>query len=167
MSGGTPFIATTLLGMSGTEFGIYFAFVPFGFFLGNWITAGLAVRLGIVVMIIAGNFLSFVSGIISVFLLSLEWQHPFALFAPMYLMGLANGLSIANGTAGAVSIRPALAGAASGIAGSMQMGFGAVATVFTGYLLTLTQSPLPVPILISAFAALALITGFWARTARS
>jgi len=165
--GGTPFVATTLLGMSGTEFGIYFALVPVGFFLGNWLTAGLAVRLGIGIMIRGGNFLALISGIISAILLGSGWQHPFALFAPMYLMGFANGLCIANGTAGTVSIRPALAGAASGIAGSFQMGFGAIATVVIGYLLTLTQSPMPVPILIAIFAALALATGFWIKTARS
>ena len=165
--GGTPFVATTLLGMSGTEFGIYFAFVPVGFFLGNWLTAGLAIRLGIGVMIRSGNFLALVSGIISAILLGSGWHHPFALFAPMYLMGLANGLCMANATAGAVSIRPALAGAASGIAGSFQMGFGAIATVVIGYLLTLTQSAMPVPILISIFAALALVTGFWIKTAHT
>lgn len=164
--GGTPFIATTLFGMSGTEFGIYFAFVPVGFFLGNWLTAGFAARLGIGALIRAGNLLALISGIISTVLLASGWHNPFALFAPMYLMGLANGLSIANGSVGAVSIRPALAGAASGIAGSMQMGFGAVATVAIGYLLTLTQSAMPVPILITVLSAFALATGYWIKTAR-
>lgn len=104
--GGTPFVATKLFGMSGTEFGLFFALVPVGFFLGNWLTAKLATRLGIGVMIRGGNLLALISGIISAILLGSGWQNPFALFAPMYLMGLANGLSMANGTAGAVSIRP-------------------------------------------------------------
>lgn len=60
--GGTPFVAITLMGMTGTEFGIYFAFVPVGFFLGNWLTAGLAVRLGIGAMIRTGNFLALIGG---------------------------------------------------------------------------------------------------------
>lgn len=165
--GGTPFVAITLFGMTGTEFGIYFAFIPVGFFLGNWLTAGLAVRLGIGPMIRIGNFLALVGGIISAILLSSDWQSPFVLFAPMYLIGLAIGLALANGTAGAVSIRPSLAGAASGIAGSMQMSFGATATVVIGYLLTLTQSALSVPALIVALSALALATGFWIKTART
>jgi DHA1 family bicyclomycin/chloramphenicol resistance-like MFS transporter len=165
--GGTPFIATTLFGMSGTQYGVYFAFVPIGFFLGNWLTAGLATRLGIVAMIRAGNALSLIAGIISIILLGSGWQNPFAIFAPMYLVGLANGLSTANGLAGAVSVRPALAGAASGVTGSFQIGFGAVATVIVGYLLTLTHSPMPVPIMMTVFAAIALATGIWVKTARN
>jgi DHA1 family bicyclomycin/chloramphenicol resistance-like MFS transporter len=165
--GGTPYVAITLFGMTGTEYGLYFALVPVGFFVGNWFTAGLATRLGIVPMIIAGNLLGVAAGIASLILLGAGWRNHFALFAPMYLVGLSNGLSMANGMAGAVSVRPKIAGAASGIAGSMQMGFGAISTVVIAYLLTLTESPMPVPICMTILAVLALVTGFWARTARS
>lgn len=165
--GGTPFVAITLFGMTGTEYGLYFAFVPVGFFLGNWLTAGLAIRLGIIPMIIAGNILGVIAGIASLVLLGAGWQNHFALFAPMYLVGLSNGMAMANGMAGAVSVRPDLAGAASGITGSFQMGCGAIATVIVGFLLTQTQSPMPVPICMTIFAVLALVTGLWARTARS
>lgn len=165
--GGTPYVAITLFGMTGTEYGLYFAFVPVGFFIGNWFTAGLASRLGILRMIIAGNLLGVLAGITSLILLGAGWQNHFALFAPMYLVGLSNGLAMANGMAGAVSVRPNLAGAASGIAGSIQMGFGAISTIVVGYLLTLTESPMPVPIMMTTMAVLALVTGLWARTARS
>ncbi len=165
--GGTPFIATTLFGMTGTQYGIYFALVPIGFFLGNFLTARLATRLGIGPMIRAGNALSLFAGFLSIVLLGSGWESPFALFAPMYLIGFANGISTTNGMAGAVSVRPALAGAAAGIAGSFQIGFGAVAMVVIGYLLTLTHSPMPVPIGMTLFAGLALATGIWARSARS
>jgi MFS transporter, DHA1 family, multidrug resistance protein len=165
--GGTPFVATTLFGMSGTQYGIYFAFVPIGYFLGNWLTAGLAARLGIGTMIRTGNVLLVIAGIGSTILLGSGWQSPFAIFAPMYLVGFANGLVTANGIAGAVSVRPALAGVASGITGSFQIGFGAVATVIVGYLLTLTHSPMPVPIMMTGFAVMALGTGIWSKTARS
>ena len=165
--GGTPFIAINLFGMTGTQYGLYFALVPIGFFLGNWLTAGLVSRLGIGMMIRTGNILSLIAGISSTILLGSGWQSPFAIFAPMYLVGLANGLSTANATAGAVSIRPALAGAAAGVAGSFQIGFGAISTVVIGYVLTATQSAMPVPIAMTMFAAIALATGFWARTARS
>jgi MFS transporter, DHA1 family, multidrug resistance protein len=165
--GGTPYVAITLFGMTGTEYGLYFALVPVGFFIGNWFTAGLAQRLGILRMIIAGNILGVIAGITSLILLGAGWHNHFALFAPMYLVGLSNGLSMANGMAGAVSVRPKLAGAASGITGSLQMGLGAIATVVVGALLTLTQSPMPVPICMTILGFLALATGIWARSARS
>jgi DHA1 family bicyclomycin/chloramphenicol resistance-like MFS transporter len=165
--GGTPYVATTLFGMSGTEYGLYFVFVPIGFFIGNFFTARLTMRVGSGRLMRIGNLISLAASISSLLLLGSGWQHPLALFAPIYLIGLANGLSSNNSIAGAVSVRPHLAGAASGIAGSFQIGFGAVATVIIGYLLTLTSSPMPVPILMTVLALCAVTTGQWAKVARA
>ena len=165
--GGTPYVAMTLFGMSGTDYGLYFVFVPIGFFIGNFFTARLTMRVGSGRLMRIGNLVSLAASISSLLLLASGWLHPIALFAPIYLIGLANGLSSNNSIAGAVSVRPHLAGAASGIAGSFQIGFGAVATVIIGYLLTLTSSPMPVPIFMTALALAAVTTGQWAKYARS
>jgi DHA1 family bicyclomycin/chloramphenicol resistance-like MFS transporter len=157
----------TLFGMSGTDYGLYFVFVPIGFFMGNFLTARLTMRVGSGRMMRIGNLVSLAASIGSLLLLASGWRHPLALFAPIYLIGLANGLSNNNAIAGAVSVRPALAGAASGIAGSFQIGFGAIATVIIGYLLTLTSSPMPVPILMTALSLCAVATGQWAKFARA
>lgn len=54
------------------------------------------------------------------------------LFGPAMLMALGNGVAQANAMAGAISVRPKLAGTASGLSGALQMAFGAVMTVLVG-----------------------------------
>jgi DHA1 family bicyclomycin/chloramphenicol resistance-like MFS transporter len=165
--GGAPFVATTLFGMSGTAYGIYFAMSPIAFFLGNFLTGRLTMRLGTGSMMRAGNVLGLVAAICLIALLGSGWQSPLALFVPVWFIGLANGLTLSNSMAGAVSVRPALAGTAAGITGSLQIGFGAVATVVVGYLLTAAHSPMPLPFLMTALGVAALATGIWSKYARS
>jgi DHA1 family bicyclomycin/chloramphenicol resistance-like MFS transporter len=165
--GGAPFVATTHFGMSGTAYGVYFAMSPVAFFLGNFLTGRLTMRLGTGSMMRAGNALGLAAAICLIALLGSGWQNPLALFVPVWFIGLANGLSLSNSMAGAVSVRPALAGTAAGITGSFQVGFGAVATVVVGYLLTAANTPLPLPLFMTALGAAALATGIWARFAKS
>jgi DHA1 family bicyclomycin/chloramphenicol resistance-like MFS transporter len=57
-------------------------------------------------------------------------------FGMMTLVGLGNGLCIPNATAGALSVRPHLAGTASGLAGAIMIGGGSVLSVLAAALLT-------------------------------
>jgi len=164
--GGTPFVATDMLGMTGTEYGLYFILVPGGFLIGNFLTARYSQRIGLYFMIVAGSLVALfaVLGMAAVF--AAGWYHPLALFVPMYAIGFANGLTLANALAGAVSVRPDLAGAASGLAGSMQIGFGAVATVVIGALLAATHSVLPLTICMALLAAGGVAAAVWTKRAR-
>jgi len=165
--GGTPFVATDMLGMTGTEYGLYFVLVPGGFLIGNFLTARYSQRVGIHLMVVAGSLIALVAvlGMAAVF--AAGWYHPLALFVPMYAIGFANGLTLANALAGAVSVRPDLAGAASGLAGSMQIGFGAIATVVIGALLTATHSVLPLTICMALLAAGGVAAAVWTKRARA
>lgn len=165
--GGTPFVATTTFGMTGTQYGTYFAMVPLAFIFGNFLTARFSARLGIWTMIVTGSSIGLLASITSMLLLSSGWQNPFALFGPMYAIGLANGLTMANGMAGAISVRPMLAGAASGITGSFQIGFGAIATVIIAHLLTTTEAGWMVGLQMGVCATIALSFAIWSRWARS
>ena len=60
----------------------------------------------------------------------------FTFFGFMTLVGLGNGLTIPNATAGALSVRPHLAGTASGLAGAIMLGGGAVLSQAAGTMLT-------------------------------
>jgi MFS transporter, DHA1 family, multidrug resistance protein len=164
--GGTPFVAIDMLGMTGTEYGLYFVLVPGGFLIGNFLTARYSQRIGIYFMIVAGSLVTLfaVVGMAAVF--AAGWYHPLALFVPMYAIGFANGLTLANALAGAVSVRPDLAGAASGLAGSMQIGFGAVATVVIGALLATTHSVLPLTICMALLAAGGVAAAVWTKRAQ-
>jgi MFS transporter, DHA1 family, multidrug resistance protein len=60
---------------------------------------------------------------------------------PMYFgacacVGLGNGLAIPSSNAGVVSVRPELAGSASGLSGALTVGGGALLSAITGVVLT-------------------------------
>lgn len=164
--GGTPFVASDLLGLTGTEYGLYFMPMPGGFVIGNFLTARYSRRLGVETMLLIGTAIALVAVLAMAAAFLAGWYHPLSLFLPMYAVGFANGLTIANALAGAVSVRPDLAGAASGIAGSLQIGFGATATVIIGAVLAATQSVFPLAIGMAAFALCGLGAAAWTRTAR-
>jgi DHA1 family bicyclomycin/chloramphenicol resistance-like MFS transporter len=165
--GGTPFVAIDMLGLTGTGYGLYFILVPGGFILGNFLTGRFSQRLGIHAFVVAGSVITFLA-VVGMFLAFLAgWYHPLALFVPMYAIGFANGLTLANSLAGAVSVRPDLAGAASGFAGAMQIGFGGVATVVIGALLAATHSVFPMIICMAVLALLGVAAAVWTKTARN
>ena len=83
---------------------------------------------------------------------------PAALFIPQLIISLGNGLLLPNSFAGAVSVRPQAAGAASGIAGFGQMALGAAAAQFATTVLAGATGALPLAItmaviLVAATAA--------------
>jgi DHA1 family bicyclomycin/chloramphenicol resistance-like MFS transporter len=165
--GGTPFVAIDMLGMTGTEYGLYFILVPGGFMLGNFLTGRFSQRLGILALVVAGSILTLIAVAAMLLAFVAGWYHPLSLFAPMYLIGFANGLTLANALAGAVSVRPDLAGAASGLAGSLQIGAGGVATVVIGALLAATHSVFPLIIAMMVLAAGGVAAALWTGSARS
>jgi DHA1 family bicyclomycin/chloramphenicol resistance-like MFS transporter len=163
---GTPVIAAEILGITGTEFGLYFTFVPFGFLLGNFLTARFSLRLGIARMMIAGTGLAVAAVLALGTAFALGLYHPLSLFVPMYFIGFANGLSFTNAIAGTVSLRPELAGSASGLAGSLQTVGGAVASVAIGVLLNINHSVFVLFGGMLVFAVASFCSAVWARGAR-
>jgi DHA1 family bicyclomycin/chloramphenicol resistance-like MFS transporter len=57
-------------------------------------------------------------------------------FAAMALVGVGNGLLLPSANAGVVSVRPELAGSASGVGGALQIGSGAALAAITGAVLS-------------------------------
>ncbi len=159
--GGAPYIATELMGLTPSIYGLYFIFVAGGYAVGNFISGRRAQAYGIARMITLGNALALVSIALSAVLLAMGLMHPLSLFVPMFIASVANGITLPSAIAGAVSARPDLAGAASGLSGALQVGLGAVATAVVGA--TLSDSAAPMVATMGFFAVLAFITGLWAR----
>ncbi len=163
--GGTPFIATGMLGMSSTAFGLYFIFVAGSFIVGNYLSGRYARHVGLITMMLAGALILLISVTGMAIVFAAQWIAPITLFAPVYAVGFANGLVLPSAIAGSVSVRPDLAGAASGLGGAMQIGFGAIATVVVGLILGATGSALALALLMVGLAIAALLCVVWARAA--
>jgi DHA1 family bicyclomycin/chloramphenicol resistance-like MFS transporter len=134
---------------------------------GNFLTGWYGSRFGIIAMIVVGAVIQVACIAVLLVVTAAEWLTPLAIFAPVYVGGFANGLVLPNTVAGAVSVRPHLAGAAAGLNGSVQIAMGAFATVIVGWLIDIYPSALPMAVAMLVFALASLAAGIWTRTARS
>ena len=152
-----------MLGMTGTEYGLFFACTPIGFMFGNFLTGRYSNEVGLTRMMIIGTVVAIVGVLIIAALFALGVVHPLALFLPMFLSGMANGMTFANSIAGAVSLRPQYAGTASGLAGSMQVTGGAIASVLIGILMGAIPSIFTMLATMLVFAVLSFGAAVWAH----
>ena len=126
LAAASAFLMTGYLGRSASEFGSYFALIPFGFFLGNLVSSRLTNRFSIETMVIAGaciNFLAITTQSIAILAGQLT---PLLLFIPGALVTFGQGLALPNATTGAMRIIPSLAGTASGTGVFCQAFLGAL-----------------------------------------
>lgn len=126
--GGAPFIVVEIMHRSPMEYGLWFTLPSIGFMAGNITAARVSARFGIHPMISAGTLLMLAGTIGGVlFVLLMPQAGPILLFAPAVIISIGNGLMLPNALAGAVSVRPELAGTAAGFAGFLHYGFAAIA----------------------------------------
>ena len=73
-------------------------------------------------------------------LFALGFINLFTLFGTTIFAGFGNGLTMPSSNAGSVSVRPQLAGSASGLSGAVNVAGGALLTFLTGLILTETNA---------------------------
>ena len=130
--GGAPALASGPLGLSPSSYGLWFAITAFGYLVGNFISGRYSERQGIRRMIIMGTFIALAGCSMPFLLFPTLGVSPLALFGPMLLVGIGNGMALPSTTAAAVSVRPEAAGAASGLIGALQTAFGAILSSICG-----------------------------------
>ena len=160
---GAPYFMIDILDRSATEYGLLFMLVSAGFMLGNFTTARLGKRFGIDRFIWTGCLLALFGTALAFGLMVAGRWTAMSLFGPMILVAFANGFSIANAQAGAVSVEPDLAGTASGIAGFAQMSVAALVSQAVGTLQNGTPYPMVGFMTLSALLSLAGFGICWIR----
>ncbi len=154
--GGGPYVATEMLGLSPSGYGMYFAFVSLGYMGGNFASGRYSTRAGIVRMMMLGSIIATFGMLFPIVLFAAGLMHPISLFGPAIFIGLGNGMTLPNANAGLVSVKPELAGTASGLGGALQMGGGALLSFAGGAFLTPTSGPYPLLIVMLVSTVLAL-----------
>jgi DHA1 family bicyclomycin/chloramphenicol resistance-like MFS transporter len=145
---GAPYLMIEVLNRPPSDYGIWFVLVSFGYFIGNFITGGLSGRFGVERMVTIGAAMVLGGGIgmlVHALILPLT---PAGIFLPAMMVAMGNGVGQPNGIAGAISVDPTRAGAASGIVGFLQMALGAVGTVVVGLALGSTLMPVALTIAV-------------------
>lgn len=154
--GGGPWVATHVLGMDSAELGLYFGMIAFGYMVGNFFSGVFSTRLGVNRMMLIGGAVASTGIGLGIVLFMLGFQTPLVLFGSILFVGLGNGMTLPSANSGMISVRPHLAGSASGLGGALMIGGGAALSAVTGAMLSPETGayPLMVMMLLSAVASL-------------
>jgi DHA1 family bicyclomycin/chloramphenicol resistance-like MFS transporter len=93
---------------------------------------------------------------LSLSLIVLGYINPFTFFGPIFFLGFGNGLTLPSANAGIVSVKPHLAGTASGLGGAVMIGGGAAMAAYCSSILTPESGPLPLVAFMLTTSLLAL-----------
>ena len=159
--GGAPFVGEHVFGLTSAQVGYYFAAPSIGYLTGNFLSGRFSSRIGMNPMILAGAILCFVA--LSVALLAdlAGLHHPLIFFGAIAVMGLGNGMVLPNANAGMMSVRPELAGTASGLGGALSVAGGAVLSALSGAMLTEGSGASPLLVIMAASAFGSLLAILW------
>ena len=159
--GGAPHVVVTMLGRTSAEYGLWFFVPSLGFMAGNFMVSRLTARFGIDALIWWGIVFTIVGCLINVLVyLALPGWEMATIFLPQVIVGIGNGLLLPTAVAGAVSIRPQVAGTASGLTGFLQMSIGAAAAQLGGYVIAHAADATPMLLLMLAFGVATAVAVF-------
>ncbi len=156
--GGAPFVGDHVFGLRPSQLGFYFGAPAVGYFLGNFLSGRFSMRLGVTRMVYYGTLVNAAGIALNLALFYAGFGTALSFFGLMTLMGLGNGMTIPNATAGALSVRPHLAGTASGLSGALMIGGGAALSAMAGAWLTPQSGAFPLLWIMLTTALLAILT---------
>ncbi|MEM9351336.1 MAG: MFS transporter, partial [Pseudomonadota bacterium] len=156
---GAPLVADRALDITTAELGFAIGVITMGFFVGNGISGRIATSVGIGPMVLAGRVIQVTAICLNLLMLSIGFSNPITFFGLMALVGFGNGIGSPSANAGLMSVNPALAGSAAGLAGAMILGFGAVFTAVSARLLEVGPPALTLLLSMLFVALIGLVAG--------
>ncbi|MDO5648247.1 multidrug effflux MFS transporter [Paracoccus sp. (in: a-proteobacteria)] len=158
--GGAPFVGEVVFHLTPAQVGSWFAAPSVGYLAGNFLSGRWAARVGVNRMVFMGALIT-AGAMIPALLADLAGVlRPLIFFGAVAVMGLGNGLVLPSANAGMMSVRPELAGTASGLGGAMIIGGGALLAGLTAALLTETSGATPLLAIMSG-SGLGGIAAIW------
>lgn len=159
--GGAPFVGSQVLGLSPAMLGLFFGAPALGYAAGNFLAGRYSARVGINRMILIGCLIGF-GGMVLLLALALSFGLTALMFFGCFVFtGLGNGMLLPSATSGMMSVRPHLAGTASGIGGAILIGGGAGLSALAGALLNEGSGGMPLIWLLFATTGLSLLPLFY------
>lgn len=159
--GGGAFIALNVLHLSPTEFGVMMGTITIGYIIGNYLSGRFASRMGTNTMAIVGTIVTTLGAALPIPFLMLGVIHPLVVFAPMIIAALGNGIALPSVTAAIVSVRPRIAGTASGLGGTIQLGGASIVAVISGWAVTSFSQSYALFVVMAIVSSLAILTSLY------
>jgi DHA1 family bicyclomycin/chloramphenicol resistance-like MFS transporter len=128
----SPFLFTEVLHRPASEVGLYYMMIIAGVTLGSWLASKLTGSLGIKGLLRLGASLGMAGAASMLALALLDAVSVAGLLGTMTVFSIGSGVTSPVATARAISVDPQRIGAASGLYGCLQMGFGALCTLLAG-----------------------------------
>jgi DHA1 family bicyclomycin/chloramphenicol resistance-like MFS transporter len=129
-----PYLLSETLHEPPSTYGAMILLPMVAYIIGNAAAARFARRVGTATMVVWGVGLSLLSGVWMTAWCVYPGFSTWALFVPMALSSIGNGLSQPTAMAAGLSVYPRIAGTASGIIGFLQMAISALGTLAVGAL---------------------------------
>lgn len=130
--GAVPLMAGRVFEISPASVGILMGVVPGGFMLGSFLSGRYASRNVYGINVLTGRLITFAGLLAGLVMAWFEIGHVLAFFGPCMCIGLGNGLTMPSANAGAMSVRPDLAGSAAGLASAVTLAGGALVAALAG-----------------------------------
>lgn len=156
--GGSSFVATSIFGLSPFWAGVGLGAPAVGYTLGNFLSGRFSQSVGINKMALYGTLAGLFGMTLSLVLTLLGLSSPWIFFGFCTFLGLGNGLTIPNASSGLLSVRPKLAGTASGLGGALMVGGGAALSQIAGSVLSVESGVLPLKVLMFVVSILAMLS---------
>jgi DHA1 family bicyclomycin/chloramphenicol resistance-like MFS transporter len=151
--GGAPYVGTKVFGLSPSGLGLFFAPTAVGYALGSFVSGRFSVRVGVNRMVLTGALITCCGLLLQTAVYSAGFQTALVFSLFFAFVGLGNGMVLPNATSGLLSVRPNLAGTASGLGGAILIGGGAAVSALTGTVLVGGNGPYPMLFVMLATSA--------------
>ncbi len=133
---GAPFVLERSFGLPPSQVGLAIGVTAVGFFVGSAVAGRSASKSNPISLMRWGRWIGVLAPVSALVLWGMGITSPWAVFACLTLVGVANGVALPSANTGAMSVRAKLAASASGLAGAIANLVGAGLTILTGALLS-------------------------------
>ena len=141
--GGGPFVGTEIFNLTPEQLGLYFGAPAIGYFAGNFMSGRWSEKFGINTMVFCGLGFTSLGSALSLIVSYAGYGSSLSFFGFMCFVGFGNGMTIPNATAGMLSVRPNLAGTASGLGSAIMIGGGAALSALAGAMVSTDTGEIP------------------------
>ncbi|UUX51984.1 multidrug effflux MFS transporter [Nisaea acidiphila] len=160
---GAPLAAGYAYDLSPAALGLAMGSITCGFMFGSFLSGRFAGRFRLTEMMLAGRTLACAGLLLGLALYAAGADHVMALLGPCMLVGVSNGLTIPSANAGAISVRPQLAGSAAGLASAITVAGGAAMSSVASAVLTPENARYALLLVMLGSAAIAFATALIAH----